>query len=241
VAVVKLHKHAVRTGCKDTTLALEQNVLNFLANTQEGHEVKVPNVRDWANRALDGIEQNKEYYDARMSSRKVIPKTLPRVHPESQKQPQVVTINPIDPPKQVQAFDQGRNMVPGKCLKCQADIMGPPHDRGGDNARTWHKFCNECHASVRRAGGKYKSETRSIQQVEEVNEDRHEPDGVFGPCDYNGTNGCSMVNVHRSEQEQVTTKVLIVLTYGRPNKGIVDSGVIVDSGAAVTLTNSGSG
>ena len=32
VAVVKLHKHVVRTGCKDTTLALEQHVLNFLAN-----------------------------------------------------------------------------------------------------------------------------------------------------------------------------------------------------------------
>jgi hypothetical protein len=186
---------------------------------------------------LDGIEQNKEYYDARMSSRKGTTKAPNHVHPESQKQPQVVIDNPIEPPEQVQAFDQGRNMVPSKCLKCQGDIMGPPHDRGGDNTRTWHKFCKECHASIRRAGGKYKSETRSIQQVEEVNEDRHEPDGVFGPCEYNGTNGCYMVNVHRSEQEQVTTKVLNVLTDGRPNKGVVDYGVIVDSGAAVTLTN----
>ena len=62
--------------------------------------------------------------------------------------------------------------------------------------------------------GKQKSETRSIQQVEEVDGDRHEPDGVFGPCEFNGTNGCYMVNVHRSEQEQVTTKVLNVLTEG---------------------------
>ena len=46
-----------------------------------------------------------------------------------------------------------------------------------------------------------------------------------------------MVNIHRSEKERVTTKVLNVLTDGRPNKGIVDYGVIVDSGAAVTLTN----
>jgi hypothetical protein len=97
VAVVKLHKLAVRTGCKDTTLALEQNVLNFLANAQEGHEVKVPNVHDWANRALDGIEQNKEYYDARMSPRKVIPKTLPHAHPESQKQPPVVRMSVTHP------------------------------------------------------------------------------------------------------------------------------------------------
>jgi hypothetical protein len=155
VAVVKVHKHAVRTGCKDTTLALEQNVLNFLANAQEGDEVKVPNVRDWANRALDGIEQNKEYYDARMSSRKMIPRTLSPVHPETQKQPPVVKTNSVDdPPKQVQAFDQGRNMVPGKNLKCQTDIMGPPHDRGGDQSRTWHKYCRECHSLVRRAAGK---------------------------------------------------------------------------------------
>jgi hypothetical protein len=44
-----------------------------------------------------------------------------------------------------------------------------------------------------------------------------------------------MVNVHRSEQEQVTTKVLNVLTDGRPNKGIIDKGVIVDSGRAAEL------
>ena len=119
VAVVKLHKHAVRTGCKDTTLALEQNVLNFLATAQEGLEVKVPNVRDWANRALDGIEQNKEYFDARIASRKVTTKTPPHFHSETQKQPSVVKNNSTDPPKQVQAFDQGRNMVPGKCLKCK--------------------------------------------------------------------------------------------------------------------------
>jgi hypothetical protein len=35
----------------------------------------------------------------------------------------------------------------------------------------------------------------------------------------------------------VTTKVLNVLTDGRTNKGIIDKGVIVDSGAVVTLTN----
>ena len=178
-AVVKLHKHVVRTGCKDTTLALEQNVLNFLANAQEGEEVKIPNVRDWSNRALDGIEQNKEYYDARMASRKVIPRTLPHVHPESQKQPPLVKSNPTDPPKLVQAFDQGRDMVPGKCLKCKTDIVGPPHDRGGDQSKTWYKYCRDCHSAERRA--KHRGQPRSIQQVEEV-DDHHEPDGVFGPC-----------------------------------------------------------
>jgi hypothetical protein len=67
VAVVKLHDsaHAVRTGCKDTVQGLEQNVLNFLANAQDGPEVKTPNVRDWDIRVMDSIEQNKEYHDAR--------------------------------------------------------------------------------------------------------------------------------------------------------------------------------
>ena len=46
-----------------------------------------------------------------------------------------------------------------------------------------------------------------------------------------------MVNVHRSEREQVHSSVLNVLTDGRMNKGIIDMGVIVDSGAAVSLTN----
>jgi hypothetical protein len=102
---------AVRTGCKDTTHALEQNVLNFLASTQDGTDVKVPNVRDWTNRVMDGIEQNKEYYDARMTSRRMTTRAT-HVPPESQKQPQVVVVKPIEPPKQVQAFDQGRIMVP---------------------------------------------------------------------------------------------------------------------------------
>ena len=54
VAVVKLHAHAVRTGCKDTTHSLEQNVLNFLANAQEGPDVKVPNVRSRLDKSCDG-------------------------------------------------------------------------------------------------------------------------------------------------------------------------------------------
>ena len=123
-------------------------------------------------------------------------------------------------------------MVPGKCLKCKTDIVGPPHDRGGDQSKTWYKYCRDCHSAERRA--KYRGQPRSIQQVEEV-DDHHEPDGVFGPVEL--THGCFMVNIHRSEKERVTTKVLNVLTDGRPNKGIVDYGVIVDSGAAVTLTN----
>ena len=36
-AVVKLHKHVVRTGCKDTTLALEQNVLKFFGERAGGN------------------------------------------------------------------------------------------------------------------------------------------------------------------------------------------------------------
>jgi hypothetical protein len=84
--------HAVRTGCKDTVQALEHNVLNFLASTQDGPEVKVPNVRDWANRVMDGIEQNMEYYDAMTSTRRMSTRTLTHAPHETQKQTQVVVL-----------------------------------------------------------------------------------------------------------------------------------------------------
>jgi hypothetical protein len=144
------------------------------------------------------LEMNEEHRQDTSSKRAVLTddtngkeRAPNHVHPESQKQPQVVMVKPIEPPKQVQAFDQGRIMVPGTCLKCKGEIMGPPHDRGGDSTRTWHKYCKECHSSVRRAG-KFMSDTRSIQQVEEVTEDLYEegheegPDGIFGPCEYDG-------------------------------------------------------
>jgi hypothetical protein len=88
----------------------------------------------------------------------------------------------------------------------------------GHPTKTWFKTCTACHSSSRQRG-KYKSDTRSVQQVEEVtsteDHDGEGPHDIFGPTEYDETNGCYMVNVRRSEQEQVTTKVLNVLTDGR--------------------------
>ena len=67
------------------------------------------------------------------------------VHTESREQPQVVMVNSTDSPKQDQVVDPSCDMVPGTCMKCQSDIMGPPNDRGGDNMKTWHKYCKECY------------------------------------------------------------------------------------------------
>ena len=97
-------------------------------------------------------------------------------------------VNSIDSPKQYQVLDQSGNMVLGTCMKCHSDIMGPPHDRGGDNTKTWHKYCNGCLTLVRRAEkpGKLKSDTRDSQPVEDVNEDRD----VEGPKEgLKGTSG----------------------------------------------------
>lgn len=89
---------------------------------------------------------------------------------ESQEQSQMLMVNSTDSLKQDQGVDQSCIMVPGTCTKCQSAIMGPPNDRGGDNTKTWYKYCNGCHTSVRRAG-KLKSETRDSQSVGDVNED----------------------------------------------------------------------
>ena len=232
MAVVKLHAHAVRTGCKDTTHALELNVLNFLSGAQDGDEVKVPNVRDWANRTMDGIEQTKEYYDARMSSRKG---SMKATAPAAQE-----TTKPSDTTKPVQAFDQS-NWVPGKCVKCKREFRGPPVDRqGGDPSTTWYKLCRACKSSDG-SGGKFMGGTKDVHQVEQENstDDYYDegPLDIYGPCELDVAKRCYMVDVHRSEQERVTNQVLNVLTDGRTNKCIIDVGVIVDSGAAVSLTN----
>jgi hypothetical protein len=95
------------------------------------------------------------------------------VNTESQEQSQMLMVNSTDSLKQDQCVDQSCNMVPGTCLKCQSAIMGPPNDRGGDNTKTWYRYCSGCNTSVRRAG-KLKSETRDSQSVGEVNEDRDE-------------------------------------------------------------------
>jgi hypothetical protein len=71
------------------------------------------------------------------------------------------------------------------------------------------------------------------------NQDSGGPTDVFGSADFDEEHGCYMVNVHRSEHEQVTTKVLNILTDGSTNRSIIDQGIIVDIGAAVTLTNLG--
>ena len=64
------------------------------------------------------------------------------------------------------------------------------------------------------------------RQVEEVDDDHHEPAGVFGPYEYDEHRDCFMVSIHKSEHERVNNKVLNVLADDRPNKGIVDCGVI---------------
>jgi hypothetical protein len=94
-------------------------------------------------------------------------------------------VNSTDSLKQDQGVDQSCNMVPGTCMKCQSAIMGPPNDRGGDNTKTWHKYCKGCHTYVRRAG-KLKSETRDSQSVGDVNEDR---DGEGPKGGLKGTSG----------------------------------------------------
>ena len=197
VAVVKLHAHAVRTGCKDTTHALELNVLNFLSGAQDGDEVKVPNVRDWANRTMDGIEQTKEYYDARMSSRKG---PMKATAPAAQE-----TTKPSDTTKPVQAFDQS-NWVPGKCVKCKREFRGPPVDRqGGDPTKTWFKLCRACKSSDGSVG-KFKGETKDVHQVEKVTStDDHCDEGppdVYGPCDMTRLMGVTwwmFIGVNRNE------------------------------------------
>ena len=173
VAVVKLHTHAVRTGCKDTVQALEQNVLNFLASTQDGPEVRVPNVCEWTHRVMDGIEANKEYFDARMSTRKSVTRVSTTSSPDTQKQTQAIS-KQVEPPKRVQAFDQGgNNMATGTCLKCKSEFMGPARDRG-DITTTWHKYCPACHQPRHRGT----NSPRNVHQVEEVNlEDEEDIDG----------------------------------------------------------------
>ena len=190
---------------------------------------------------MDGIEQTKEYYDARMTSKKGSMKATAPAAQETQKQTQVPT-KPIDPPKPVQAFGQS-NWVSGKCVKCKREFRGPPVDRqGGDPTKTWFKLFRACKSSDGSVG-KFRGETKDVHQVEKVTStDDHCDEGppdVYGPCDYDETHGCYMVDVHRSDQERVTNQVLNVLTDGRTNKCIIDAGVIVDSGAAVTLTNLG--
>ena len=61
-----------------------------------------------------------------------------------------MVVNSIDSPKQDQVGDPSCDMVPGTCMKCKSDIMGPPNDRGGDNMKTWHKYCKGCFTLVRR-------------------------------------------------------------------------------------------
>jgi hypothetical protein len=80
-------------------------------------------------------------------------------HTESREQSEVVMVNSIDSPKQDQVGDPSCDMVPGTCMKCKSDIMGPPNDRGGDNMKTWHKYCKGCFTLVRR-NEKPKCDTR---------------------------------------------------------------------------------
>ena len=79
-------------------------------------------------------------------------------------------VNSTDSPKQDQLVDSSRDMVPGTCMKCKSDIMGPPNDRGGDKMKTWHKYCKECFTLVR-CKERPKCDTRDRLSVGNVIED----------------------------------------------------------------------
>jgi hypothetical protein len=87
-------------------------------------------------------------------------------------------------------YDQGGNAVPGKCLKCKADFLGPPNDRlGEDSTKTWFKSCGGCHMSRRKKTScGMSSGTRRTQQVDiSLTDD--------GPSDYKGAEACTDRNV----------------------------------------------
>jgi hypothetical protein len=47
-------------------------------------------------------------------------------------------------------YGPGGNTVPGKCIKCHAEFLGPPNDRlGQDSTKTWFRNCRTCHRTYR--------------------------------------------------------------------------------------------
>jgi hypothetical protein len=193
-------------------------VLSFLSRAQDCPTVPTPNINEWANGILNIMSEDKEYSELKKTN-----------HRSKDVAPTGDTVV-VTAPLQVNA------VFTKTCTQCNTSFQAKEER---------YKRCGSCQTEWRKThpypqpynGPQHPQQQRPVMMVTPV---ENQLDDVYSAVENNYRNGkyVMTVSINQSDQKRVSAVSVSVITRkGDPNHHrIVDTGCVLDTGAALTIT-----